>query len=798
MKMGDSVRTSIPARRTFRKTFRRIAIAASLTFLGAPLARAQNVMSVNILGGSGWNNLDNIPVGSVSAYGPGTATTGFATTSKNAYSPNNFTRAMPAPPTVFPGSLVQLKLTGSTVLSGTFEASLSSTETFNITQNAVVSIPTFLNGTINLGTLGLSDDTASVDESVKITNAAGATVGPQLFKTFVLTGNNLPSTVVNSFVDPSAQLGMGAYTATATLSINGAQVLSFPGLSDDFQSANNGMLTSIQAYPVANAGPPATGITDSRAVVGAPAARAAFFAPNANFAAVKVGILEPGNPFLTNTALPAAQVNIVYPGGAAAGTNYPDEHTLEVSGIIAANSANPAQAGIAPGATLYSASLSAYSAAGSTSLQALVDLAGKGVTVVNESAGSPPGAATTLNAAAVDQVINNNLNLTFVKSAGNTYGGAVTQPGLADNGITVGAMNNTDTQLAQFSSFGSAAGTPMKPDIVAPGSYILAPLAADTNGNGVIDDFGYNSLGASYANTTNPAPNNGAVTPGAGPISGTSFAAPMVSGAAAMLDQYAMNSAANTHTLDNRVIKAVLLNSATRAGITNRVGNPWTQGVNGSLQAGTYTVTQDLDTQLGAGMLNVNAAMQQFQPTWINGQQQANANNLLVINTALNTNAVPNTVIPYNPNSLINGNMWDQEKVAAGGRNDYLLGDVFAGHLRVTVCWDSVSNGVADNVTPVKLSLYEEGINGGNQPGFDAGDQLIATTMNAGASDNVDLFDFTVPQLLDTIDPEYFLDIQSPAAVNYGIAIAIPEPASFTLAAVAGAMLMRRSRRARS
>lgn len=112
---------------------------------------------------------------------------------------------------------------------------------------------------------------------------------------------------------------------------------------------------------------------------------------------------------------------------------------------------------------------------------------------------------------------------TFVVAAGNEgqYDGDVLSPGLAYNVVTVGSYDmgaNTwwgDETMSVFSSYRnpvSAHGDREKPDLVAPGSNIRTAL---NNGG----------WGANYS------------TPPFAPISGTSFAAPMVTGVTALMMQ---------------------------------------------------------------------------------------------------------------------------------------------------------------------------------------------------------------------------------------------------------------------
>ncbi|GAB4453351.1 MAG: hypothetical protein OHK0029_05990 [Armatimonadaceae bacterium] len=195
---------------------------------------------------------------------------------------------------------------------------------------------------------------------------------------------------------------------------------------------------------------------------------------------------------------------------------------------------------------------------------------------------------------------------TFVYSAGNSgTANSITGPGNGYNSLVVGALGlgtagATYSGVADFSSRGAqtysgpdgtVASARARIDIVAPGQNItLADYLGATGGYG-------NPPQNSYVDTSSGDPARYAT------YSGTSFAAPIVSGGAALLYDVGYDRFGGGDAIHANVIKAVLLNSADK--ITGWTNN--TSTVNGVL-----TTTQALDHTSGAGALNLNAAFTQY------------------------------------------------------------------------------------------------------------------------------------------------------------------------------------------
>jgi subtilisin family serine protease len=216
-------------------------------------------------------------------------------------------------------------------------------------------------------------------------------------------------------------------------------------------------------------------------------------------------------------------------------------HGTHVAGIAAGNGAF---GGVAFNADLVNLKVAdMFGSATSLGFVAAIDKAIElDVDVISISLGfefSTPWSEEDIYIEAVNRAVD--LGINVVVAAGNEGSGSVpfatiNTPAAASKVITVGALSRNNS-VADFSSQGPTINYRLDPDIVAPGSEIVGPLA-----NGGVMDLAYNSLvGISISDFII--------------LSGTSMAAPVVSGAVALLKQQFPD--ASPHA-----IRAALLSSA--------------------------------------------------------------------------------------------------------------------------------------------------------------------------------------------------------------------------------------------
>ncbi|HEY2761474.1 MAG TPA: S8 family serine peptidase [Pirellulales bacterium] len=311
--------------------------------------------------------------------------------------------------------------------------------------------------------------------------------------------------------------------------------------------------------------------------------------------------------------------------------------------------------------------------------------------------------------------------------------------------------------------------------------------------NGGTGDPSSDSYNGAQAGFNDPTTGSSYFTNGANvqPYStfGTSFAAPLVTGASGLVYQYGNNSLGGGVAVDHRVIKAIMLNGASHtfegANLLEADGaTPWTRAAGKGttpLLAGTTvvqfggsnpTVRPGLDFQLGTGTLNLVGSLKNYAA----GRQQP---------------------------GLVNPIGWDSQTVALGAAantivDTYTINVAIAGLFNATLAWDD----------PVAINNPGAGNTFANNSTFTRGQltdldlYLFALNPDGSRGQNIDFSTSdidNVEYLYDTLAPgKYEIDVAdaqfaAPQATTYGLAwtsIPVPEPMAFAMAAIGGLALL--------
>lgn len=189
------------------------------------------------------------------------------------------------------------------------------------------------------------------------------------------------------------------------------------------------------------------------------------------------------------------RIQAIYALGRTNDASDPNGHGTHVAGSVLGDGArsNGSFRGMAPGAKLVFQSIMTSSGSLGGLPSNLNDLFAQawnaGARIHTNSWGSDVNGAYTTSSQQVDQYVKNN-DMTILFAAGNAGSNLKTvgSPATAKNAITVGASENyrpsfgtisdNINHIASFSSRGNTADGRIKPDVVAPGTYILSTRSA--------------------------------------------------------------------------------------------------------------------------------------------------------------------------------------------------------------------------------------------------------------------------------------------------------------------------------
>lgn len=352
----------------------------------------------------------------------------------------------------------------------------------------------------------------------------------------------------------------------------------------------------------------------------------------------------------------------------------------------------------------------------------------------------------------------------------------VLSPAAGYNHISVGALGNAATGYAEISFFSNGGPNDYSDphhyvsaarqvvDIAAPGeNYAVAYYGGETGGNR--PQLGGNPDG-----------------PAGGPdwytrsVRGTSFSSPTVAGGAALLYDAAYDLFAdNPDARDARVIKSVLMNSATKLDSWN---NGQVAHVNGN--GGVHT-TQGLDNRLGTGRLNLNKAFDQY----LSGTSDV---------AGLGQGAV----------GYVNSIGWDFGLITENLTNDYYFSQelradsIFSG----TLTWfrDRRQNGLSgyfdDSYDNLDLELWSAS----------GGSAISLISESVSLYNSAEHFHFAIPRTGEYLlrvrwTGEHFDQVDDANQTFYGLAwagTAVPEPAAWVIALFTASSVLLRPHAAKS
>ncbi|MFA5076969.1 MAG: S8 family serine peptidase, partial [Candidatus Micrarchaeia archaeon] len=229
-------------------------------------------------------------------------------------------------------------------------------------------------------------------------------------------------------------------------------------------------------------------------------------------------------------------------------------HGTHVVGSVLGNGTiNPLIKGMAPKARLFMQSIGNggdYVYPPDDLRELFQEAKNQGAIIHTNSWGSSVGGAYTSDSYYVDLFSNSSKDFTIFFSAGNSgpSSNTIGSPGTAKNAVTIGAVGTArpsspvdPSTIASFSSRGATDDGRIKPDLVAPGMYILSTLSSLAGSNPCSSWGGYDSYYAFCG--------------------GTSMSTPLSAGTGALVTEYLKTRRSWAHP-SSALIKAVLVAGA--------------------------------------------------------------------------------------------------------------------------------------------------------------------------------------------------------------------------------------------
>lgn len=273
-------------------------------------------------------------------------------------------------------------------------------------------------------------------------------------------------------------------------------------------------------------------------------------------------------------------------------------------------------------------------------------------------------------------------------------------------------------------------------------------------------------------------------------MDGTSFAAPIVAGGAALMVDagtlFVDAGAASSEMLDARVIKAALM-----AGARPPAG--WSNGQ--ASVDGVVTTTQALDYVTGAGILDLDSTYRLY----IGDPSAVTINNVTYVTAGLNTTlgiAGSSGGVGLEHRGWDMGSVLSSSTAASGRVNTYSLADPFAAGdiLTAALTWfaDRTLGSTLDTAADVALGNLALEIWRADGPGIET---LVARS--TATYSTTEFLRYTVPQAgsydLRVVGADQLYNLGGPStiATTYGlawVATPVPEPATIGLVAAAAAV----------